>query len=346
MSRIKIALVGCGRISERHFEVIEELSEDLELIAVCDIDEGKALHAGKHNNAAVYTDYSKMLDETFPDIISICTPSGLHARQGISASKKGIDVIVEKPMAISLKDADDLIESCDSNNVKLYVIKQNRLNSSVQMLKKAVDKNRFGQLYFVNTTVFWQRPQSYYDLADWRGTWEFDGGSFMNQASHYIDLISWLSGPVDYVMSITGTLARDIEAEDTGAAVLKFRNGAIGVIQVTMLTYPKNLEGSITMIGEKGTAKIGGTAVNKIEEWEFEEYDDDDKLIQQANYNPPNVYGYGHLGYYRQVIKDLKQQSNTSIDGRAGRKSLELILAIYKSAKTGKRISLPLNYPV
>jgi UDP-N-acetyl-2-amino-2-deoxyglucuronate dehydrogenase len=206
-----------------------------------------------------------------------------------------------------------------------------------------VDGGRFGRLYMASCTVFWARPQDYYDQASWRGTWEFDGGAFMNQASHYVDLIQWLMGPVESVMAKTATLARKIETEDTGVAVLRFRSGALGVIEVTMLTYPRNMEGSITLLGEKGTAKIGGTAVNKVEHWEFAEPVADDERIRAMESNPPSVYGYGHEGYYRNVLAVLRGDAKPETDGRAGRKSLELILGIYESAKTGRDVPLPLK---
>jgi UDP-N-acetyl-2-amino-2-deoxyglucuronate dehydrogenase len=226
------------------------------------------------------------------------------------------------------------------------VVKQNRLNAPVQLLKRAIDKGRFGRIYLANTTVRWARPQDYYDQAPWRGTWEFDGGAFMNQASHYVDLIQWLIGPVESVVAKTATLARRIETEDTGVAVLKFRSGALGTIEVTMLTYPRNLEGSLTILGEKGSAKIGGTAVNKVEHWIFADSDPDDDAIESATTAPPNVYGYGHEGYYRNVLAVLRGEAKADTDGRAGRKSLELILGIYESAKTGKEVPLPLRSKV
>jgi UDP-N-acetyl-2-amino-2-deoxyglucuronate dehydrogenase len=235
------------------------------------------------------------------------------------------------------------VQGCDDAGVQLFVVKQNRLNPPIQLLKRAIDKGRFGRLYMANTTVRWTRPQEYYDQASWRGTWEFDGGAFMNQASHYVDLIQWLVGPVESVMAKTATLARRIETEDSGVALLKFRSGALGVIEVTMLTYPRNLEGSITLLGEKGTVKIAGTAVNKVETWQFSDYDDDDKLVESSTYTPANVYGHGHEGYYRNVIAVLRGEAIPDTDGRAGRKSLELILGIYESAKTGHEVPLPLR---
>jgi UDP-N-acetyl-2-amino-2-deoxyglucuronate dehydrogenase len=235
------------------------------------------------------------------------------------------------------------VQACDEAGVRLFVVKQNRLNPPVQLLKRALDKGRFGRLFMANCTVRWTRPQEYYDQAPWRGTWEFDGGAFMNQASHYVDLIQWLVGPVESVVAKTATLARQIEAEDTGAAVLRFRSGTIGVLEVTMLTYPRNLEGSITLLGEKGTVRIGGTAVNKVEHWEFSDYDDDDKLVDAVTTNPPTVYGFGHEGYYRNVLAVLRGEALPDTDGRSGRKSLELILGIYESARTGREIPLPLR---
>jgi len=246
-------------------------------------------------------------------------------------------------MAITLSAADELVRACDSAGVHLFVVKQNRLNATVQLLRKALDKGRFGRIYMANCTVRWSRPQEYYDQAPWRGTWEFDGGAFMNQASHYVDLIQWLVGPVESVVAKTATLARRIETEDSGIAVLKFRSGALGCIEVTMLTYPRNLEGSITILGETGTVKIGGTAVNRIEHWAFASYDDDDKLVEGVNTTPPNVYGFGHEAYYRNVLAVLRGQAKPDTDGRAGRKSLELILGIYESAKTGREVPLPLR---
>jgi UDP-N-acetyl-2-amino-2-deoxyglucuronate dehydrogenase len=284
-----------------------------------------------------------MLREVPCDIVTVATPSGLHPAHGILAARAGKHVVCEKPMAITLASADDLVNACDDAKVKLFVVKQNRLNPPVQLLKRAMDKGRFGRIYLANTTVRWTRPQEYYDQAPWRGTWEFDGGAIMNQASHYVDLMQWLLGPVESVIAKTATLARKIEAEDTGIAVLRFRNGALGCIEVTMLTYPKNLEGSITILGEKGTAKIGGTAVNRVEKWEFADADPDDALVDASNTNPPSVYGLGHEGYYRNVLAVLRGEAKPDTDGRGGRKSLELILGIYQSARTGREVPLPLK---
>lgn len=339
---VRVALVGCGRISHTHFEAIRDV-EGLELVGVCDVVEQRAHDAGERNAVPWFTSYPRMLADVGCDAVTICTPSGLHPQHGILAANAGKHVICEKPMAISLKTADELVHACDSSGVHLFVVKQNRLNPSVQLVKRALDKGRFGRLYLANTTVRWTRPQEYYDQAPWRGTWEFDGGAFMNQASHYVDLIQWLVGPVESVVAKTATLARRIESEDTGVAVLKFRSGALGVIEVTMLTYPKNLEGSFTLLGEKGTVRIGGTAVNRIEHWAFADADDDDSLVATAATNPSSVYGFGHAGYYRNVLAVLRGEAQPETDGREGRKSLELILGIYESAKTGQNVPLPLK---
>jgi UDP-N-acetyl-2-amino-2-deoxyglucuronate dehydrogenase len=338
----RIALVGCGRISKNHFDAIAKV-EGLAISAVCDEIEARAKAAGEALGVPWFTDYAKLLREAPCEAVTIATPSGLHPAHGIAAAKAGKHVICEKPMATRLQDADALVKACDDAKVLLFVVKQNRLNLPVQLLKRAIDKGRFGRIYVANTTVWWARPQEYYDQAPWRGTWEFDGGAFLNQASHYVDLMQWLVGPVDSVMAKTATLARRIEAEDTGIAVLKYRSGALGSIQVSMLTYPKNLEGSITILGEKGAVKIGGTAVNKVEHWTFADTDPDDAQVEQANTAPPNVYGFGHEAYYRNVLAVLRGESRPDTDGRGGRKSLELVLAIYESAKTGREVALPLK---
>jgi UDP-N-acetyl-2-amino-2-deoxyglucuronate dehydrogenase len=342
--RIRLMLVGCGRISDRHFDAIESIP-DLGLVAVCDEDHERARVAGERFSVPAFTSYGAMLAESDAHVAVICTPSGLHPRHGIMAAERGLHVISEKPMATRMEDADALVRACDEANVHLFVVKQNRLNPGVVLLKRAIEKGRFGRIFLANTTVRWQRPQSYYDMAPWRGTWEFDGGAFMNQASHYVDMIQWLIGPVETVSARTGTLARRIESEDTGVALLRFRNGAFGVIEVTMLAYPKNMEGSITVLGEKGTVKVGGTALNRIENWEFAEYDDDDREAEalRAAPNPLSVYGSGHTPYYENVVRVLRGEDEPGTDGREGRKSLELILGIYEAARTRKEVALPLR---
>jgi UDP-N-acetyl-2-amino-2-deoxyglucuronate dehydrogenase len=339
---VRVALVGCGRISKNHFEAISRI-DGLQLVAVADADLGRAQAVAQEQGVPAFESLDEMLAQVPSDLVSICTPSGLHPEHGIQAARAGRHVLTEKPMAISLAGADELVHACDAAGVHLFVVKQNRLTPPIQLLKRAVDKGRFGRIYSTNVTVRWTRPQEYYDAEPWRGTWEFDGGAIMNQASHYVDLMQWLVGPVESVMAKTATQARRIEAEDSGMAVLKFRSGALGVLEVSVLTYPRNLEGSITILGDRGSVKIGGTAVNRVEHWLFAEYDDDDKLVEAANTNPPNVYGFGHEGYYRNVLPVLRGEAKPDTDGRAGRKSLELILGIYESARTGCDVPIPLR---
>ncbi len=341
---VRVALVGCGRISGSHVAAIDKI-DALELVAVADVEADRARALGDERGIPTFRTVEDLLAGVACDVVAVCTPSGLHPAHGIAAARAGKHVVTEKPMAISLADADALVQACDAAGVHLFVVKQNRLNPPVQLLRRAIEKGRFGRIYVANTTVRWTRPQEYYDAAPWRGTWEFDGGAIMNQASHYVDLMQWLVGPVESVVAKTATLARRIETEDTGIAVLRFRSGALGVIEVTVLTYPRNYEGSITILGEKGAVKIGGTAVNRVEHWQFAEYDDDDKLIEAANTSPPSVYGFGHEGYYRNVLKVLRGEASPDTDGRAGRKSLELILGIYESAKSGAEVPLPLRVP-
>ena len=340
---LRIALAGCGRIAANHIDAIAA-TPGLELVAVCDIVPDRAKAIGEKAGVAWFVSYEEMLASTDCEIVAIATPSGLHPEQGVLAARSGRHVVTEKPMAISLEGADGLVAACRESGVQLFVVKQNRLNPAVQLLRRALDKERFGRLYLVSCSVLWSRPQEYYDQAPWRGTWALDGGAIMNQASHYVDLLQWVLGPIDRVCGMTATLARKIEAEDTGAAVLRARSGAMGVLQVTMLTYPQNLEGSITVIGERGTARIGGTAVNRVEKWEFAEPDaEDDAAVGLVNTSPPNVYGYGHVGYYRNVVEALHGNAPANTDGMEGRKSLELILALYAASREGREIRLPLE---
>jgi UDP-N-acetyl-2-amino-2-deoxyglucuronate dehydrogenase len=276
--------------------------------------------------------------------VVLATPSGLHARQVTEAAQAGLHVMTEKPMATRWADGLAMVKACDEARVRLFVVKQNRRNRTLQLLRQALQAGRFGRLYMVTVNVFWARPQSYYDSAAWRGTWEFDGGAFMNQASHYIDLLDWLIGPVESVMAYTGTLARHIEVEDTGVAALRWRNGAMGSVNVTMLTHPKNLEGSITVLGEHGSVRVGGVAVNKIEHWEFAEPHEMDAGVGDASYQTTSVYGFGHPLYYDNVINTLRGDAVAETDGREGLKSLELLIAMYRSARDGTKVNLPLEY--
>ncbi len=341
---IRVAVVGCGRISGRHFSAIEAHGDDMELVAVCDSDPEVLASGDWIDGVGRYHSYSEMLQAEELDAVTLCTPSGSHAGQAVAAAAAGRHVITEKPMATRWSDALGMVKACDRAGVQLFVVKQNRSNSTLQLLRRAVDERRFGRIFMVHVNVFWTRPQEYYDSSKWRGTWELDGGAFMNQASHYVDLLDWLIGPVADVQAMTGTLARNIEVEDTGVVNVRWRNGALGSMSVTMLTYPQNLEGSITILGENGTVRIGGVAVNKVERWEFEDERDYDHTVDEASYQTESVYGFGHGRYYRNVIGALRGEEEAETDGREGLRSLEILIAAYMSARDGRTISLPLEY--
>ena len=342
--KIRFALVGCGRIARNHFASIAQHSDRAELVGVCDIAPDALQQAVQITGARPYANLTDMLKDCDADAFILTTPSGLHAEQAIQIAEAGHHVITEKPMATRWEDGKRMVAACDAAGVRLFVVKQNRRNATLQLLKQAVEKKRFGRIYMVNLNVFWTRPQEYYDSASWRGTWEFDGGAFMNQASHYVDLIDWLIGPVESLHAFTATLERDIEVEDSGVISLRWRNGALGSMNVTMLTYPKNLEGSITILGEKGTVRVGGVAVNEIQHWEFAEADEDDAKVKDASYQTTSVYGFGHPLYYDNVIKVLRGEAEPETDGREGLTSLEVLIATYLSARDGKRVALPLEY--
>ena len=342
--KIRFALVGCGRIAQNHFAAIKHHEDRAQLVGVCDIDPNALAAAVQTTGAQPYKSLIDMLAKSDADVFILTTPSGLHPDQAIEIASAGKQVVSEKPMATRWEDGKRMVRACDEAGVRLFVVKQNRRNATLQLLKKAIEKKRFGKIYMVNLNVFWTRPQSYYDQGGWRGRWEYDGGAFMNQASHYVDLVDWLIGPLESLQAYTATLGRDIEAEDTGVISLRWRSGALGSMNVTMLTYPKNLEGSITILGEKGTVKIGGMAVNEVQHWEFENADPDDAKVMEASYETTSVYGFGHPLYYDNVINVLRGEAQPETDGREGLKSLEVIIATYLSARDGKRVALPLDY--
>ena len=341
--KLRIAIVGCGRIAKNHFGAIERHADDLELVGVCDNHPATLQAHSDTYRIPGYAHLTDLLTNAHPDIVALCTPSGLHPDQTVAAAAHGIHVMTEKPMATRWQDGVRMVKACDEAGVHLFVVKQNRRNATLQLLKRAVEEKRFGKIHLVHLNVFWSRPQSYYDQAKWRGTWEFDGGAFMNQASHYVDLLDWLIGPIDKVQAMVST-TRDIEVEDTGVLNVRWRNGALGSMSVTMLTYPKNLEGSITILGENGTVRIGGVAVNDIQLWDFAETRDYDAEVKSANYETTSVYGFGHPLYYKNVIDVLRGTAEPETDGREGLKSLEVLIAAYLSARDGRTVSLPLEY--
>jgi len=342
--KIRIAVVGCGRISANHFGAIERHSDNMELTAVCDSDPEALGRATEKTGVRGFADLDDLLSARVADLVALCTPSGLHPVQTIQAARAGLHVMTEKPMATHWSDGLEMVRECDRAGVRLFVVKQNRRNATLQLLKRAVDRGRFGRVYMVTINVFWARPQSYYDSAKWRGTWEFDGGALMNQASHYVDLVDWLIGPVESVQAYVATLARNIQVEDTATVGVRWRSGALGSVNVTMLAYPRNLEGSVTIVGERGAVKIGGVAVNQIEHWEFADTDPDDEKVKAASYETTSVYGFGHPLYYDNVIRTLRGECEPETDGREGLRSLEILIASYLSARDHRRVALPLQY--
>ena len=341
---IRFALVGCGRISANHIEALRQHAARARLVAVCD-QRPEALQAAvQHTGAAGFASLEALLEGSDADVVVLATPSGLHPRQAMRAAQAGRHVLTEKPMATKWDEGMQMVRVCREAGVLLFVVKQNRLNPTMQMLKQAVDAGRFGRVFMVAVNVFWTRPQSYYDDAPWRGRWDMDGGAFLNQASHYVDMVDWLVGPVDSVHAYTATLARDIEAEDTGVMSLRLRRGGLASINVTMLTHGKNFEGSITILGERGTVRIGGVAVNQVQHWEFEDTRPEDAAIKDASYVTPSVYGFGHPLYYDNVIATLRGEKRAEVDGYEGLRSLEVVIAAYRSARDGVRVGLPLVF--
>lgn len=339
---LSFALVGCGRIAKRHAELLGTGQiGNARLAAVCDIVPRKAETIGKQFGVPYFDDMHDMMAAGGIDVVVVLTESGNHARHVIELARYRKHVVVEKPMALTLPDADAMIEACELAGVRLFVVKQNRFNVPVRKLREALEAGRFGKMVMGTVRVRWCRPQAYYDQDPWRGTWALDGGVLTNQASHHIDLLEWMMGEVESVFAMTRTALVDIEAEDTAVVAVRFRSGALGVIEATTAVRPKDLEGSISLMGEKGTAVIGGFAVNKLETWNFAEAEADDKeVMSRYSVNPPNVYGFGHQAYYEHVVDCLRNGGRHLVDGLQGRKSLELINAIYESVETGREISL------
>lgn len=345
---MKYALIGCGRISYNH--IAAALANNLEIIAICDIVEDnmldKIVKFDLPSTVRQYTDYRVMLEEVKPELVAIATESGKHAAIALDCLDYGCNLIIEKPIALSLKDADAIIEKADRLGLKVCANHQNRFNKSIQKIREAVDKKRFGRMFYGTAHIRWHRDHEYYDRASWRGTWEQDGGALMNQCIHNIDLLRWMMGDeITEVVGMTDRLNHKyIEAEDMGIALVRFANGSYGIIEGTTDVYPKNLEETLYLFGEKGTVKAGGASVNKIEEWIFSDMLDDPSTIKKEyGENPPNVYGYGHTPLYADMISAITENRAPYVDGRAGRRALELVLAIYKSASTGEVVKLPLS---
>ncbi len=346
---MKYALIGCGRIAVNHIKAA--LSNKLDIVAVCDILPEKAETLlgkyGLENDSTIkrYADYKKMAETERPELVSIATESGIHAEIALYCIERGINVIIEKPMAMSMEDADRIISLAEEKNVKVSACHQNRFNPAVRELRKALEAGRFGRLSHGSINVRWNRDRSYYEQAPWRGTWAQDGGALMNQCIHGIDLLRWMMGDgIEEVYGATRRRFHDyLEAEDIGMAVIKFKNGSIGTIEGTTNVYPKNLEETLYIFGEKGTVKIGGTSTNNIDVWEFADETEADLKIKGLKEATSNVYGNGHTSLFADMIDAIENDRRPYVDAAAGRNALEVVLAIYKSQKTGKPVRLPLR---
>ena len=344
---MKYALIGCGRISPNHIEAAK--NNKLEFVAMCDIDPEVMKEKSEKfdlGDVKKYTDYHELLEKEKPELVAIATESGKHAAIALDCIAAGCNVIIEKPIALSIADAQAIVDAGKKAGVVVCANHQNRFNKSVQYIRKALEEGRFGKLSHGAAHVRWNRGKSYYDQAPWRGTWAQDGGCLMNQCIHNIDLLRWMMGDdIDEVMAYTDQLQHNyLEAEDLGMAIVKFSNGSYGLIEGTTNVFPKNLEETLYLFGEKGTAKAAGTSDNIIEEWRFaDELDNSEEVKEQFSENPPNVYGFGHTPLYADVIDAIKTGRAPLVDAEAGKRALELVLAIYKSAAEHRPVKLPLD---
>ncbi len=338
-TKVRIGLIGCGAISDRHVKAISRLTE-AEIVGAFDVTPKATQAFQTRYGIPCFTDVDAMVEKTNPHVLDILTPSGMHAKSVLELIRFKRHFVVEKPLALRLDHIDRILEECDQRGIKIFVIQQNRFNPPIQQLRRALDKGRFGKLVMGTVRVRWCRPQSYYEEKPWRGTWAYDGGVLTNQASHHIDMLIWMMGEVESVMAKTATRLASIEAEDTGIAILKFRNGALGVIEATTATRPKDLEGSISVLGEKGSVEIGGFFMNELKAWNFTEPDPMDAEVREKHATVPAELGWNHGEYFKDVIASLRQNRRGLVDGLEGRKSVELINAIYESAETGREIAL------
>ncbi len=337
--KIKFALIGCGAIANKHMTAINRL-DNAEVVGGYDIDSHAARAFGEKNSILTFTDVEAMIEKTEPDVLNILTPSGIHAANVMELMHFDRHFVVEKPLALRLDQIDRIVQECDANGIKIFVVQQNRFNPPVQKLKEALIKGRFGKLVLGTIRIRWCRHQAYYDEKSWRGTWAYDGGVFTNQASHHIDMLIWLMGDVESVMAKTATRLANIEAEDTGVAILRFKNGALGILEATTATRPNDLEGSISILGEKGSVEVGGFFMNELKTWNFEEADDMDAEVWDKFSKVPNEPAWNHSQFFKDVTDSLINGKSGLIDGLEGRKSVELINAIYESAETGREVAL------
>ncbi|RIE08085.1 gfo/Idh/MocA family oxidoreductase [Candidatus Cryosericum hinesii] len=340
-----VALVGCGRISRKHCEALEKV-EGAKLVAVCDLIPDKAESTGRQWGVPWYTSYGTMLSELHPDVVNVCTESGNHAGVAIDVMKRfGCNVIVEKPIALRLSDADAMVATAREAGVRLFTVKQNRFNAPIQMLKRALDEGRFGRVLMITSRVRWHRAQDYYDQAPWRGTWAQDGGCISNQAIHHVDMMQWLGGPVASVYAASRRFLHRMEAEDAAVATWQFASGALGAFEATTCANPRDLEASITVLGKEGEVEIAGFAVNQVRTWAFVDERPEDKQVQDASYIPDSVYGFGHEALFRSVLQSLATGQPNMLEGDEGRKALELVSAMYESIEMGMPVELGTPYP-
>ena len=339
---MRFALVGCGTISKKHIHAIDSYLADSKIVAVCDILPEQAKRTGKKLKVPAFTDIHEMMETVGKqiDIVNILTPSGIHAKNVVELVAYKKPLIVEKPIALRLEEADEIIQACDSHGIKIFVVHQNRYNLPIIKTYEALKQGRFGKLVLGTVRVRWKRDQGYYDSAKWRGTWAYDGGVFTNQAGHHVDMLTWFMGDIASVKAMAATRLADIECEDTGAAILKFTNGALGIIEATTATRPKDLEGSISILGEKGSVVIGGFFMNQLITWEFEDHRPEDDNIFKTHGKNPKEWGYNLGEYLKGVIQSVESNRSGLVDGFEGRKSLELISAIYESIETRREITL------
>ncbi len=331
--KIKISLVGIGAITNKHIEAIKYFNKDIELISICDTNEETLTSKVDEYGVEGFLDLDKLLSSSNPDFIVLCTPNGLHYTQAMQCAKSGFNVITEKPMSLNLTDAKSMIKTFSDLNLKLFVVKQVRLLKRIKLIRQAIEENHFGKIYLSNFNLFWSRPQSFYDETNWRGTLKLDGGTLYNQAIHYIDLMVWLFGEASTINCFSSTLGREIEVEDTAVINIDFKNGAKGSINATTLTYPKNLECSFTIIGERGTIKIGGPALDKIENWEFQ-----DNFAQEDIYKDKE--GFNHKNFYEGIIKDFNGVEQLKLTGEDALQTIRVIEAALESSTKGKQIFL------
>ncbi len=344
---LNFGLIGCGRIAKRYAEILSSHKvSNAKLSAVCDTNYNRAHLFSNTYQVPCFASSKEMLEKCADkiDVLCILTPSGRHASNLFEIVSYKKHFVVEKPMALKLEDADKMIDVCEANGVKLFVVKQNRYNLAIIKLREALEEGRFGRLIMGSVRVRWSRTQEYYNQDAWRGTWALDGGVFTNQASHHIDLLEWMLGSPKDVFAMSRTALVDIETEDTGVALIHFENGALGVIEATTATRPKDLEGSLSILGEYGSVEIGGFAVNQIKTWNFCELrEKDNEILENYNQKPPNIYGFGHIAYLQDVVDCILHDKPVLVDGNEGRKSLKLLTAIYEAVETKKVVNLPIQ---